>query len=72
LNKRLFKAKTSTALMFVFVCIIDVKPTANTQEMEEIHFFNLEEVKPLISKGKVSIGLEQEFTTLQQIEIQKI
>lgn len=71
LNKRVFKAKTSTALMFVFIAITDAEPQANLTEVEEIAFFKIQEIKPLISNGKASMGLEQELKMLQGIHIEK-
>ncbi len=60
-NKRLFKAKSSTALMFIFASIYNETPRINTQEVEEVAFFKIEEIKPLITNGKASKGLEEEY-----------
>ena len=69
LSKRVFKAKTSTALMFVFIAVTDAVPQANKNEVEEIAFYKLQEIMPLINKGKASMGLEQEFEMLKTIKI---
>ncbi len=69
LSKRVFKAKTSTALMFVFIAVTDDIPEANKKEVEEIAFYKLQEIMPLINKGKASMGLEQEFEMLKTIKI---
>ena len=70
LNKRLFKAKTSTALMFVFITVTDKIPRANKNEVEEIAFFNIAEIKPLIATAKASVGLEQEFDLISNVKIE--
>ncbi len=69
LNKRIFNAKTSTALMFVFITVTDKIPRANKNEVEEIAFFNIAEIKPLIANKKASIGLEQEFALISNIKV---
>jgi len=70
LHKRLFKAKTSTALMFVFIGLQNEFPSANLQEVEEVRFFTTQQIHKLIKESKASIGLEQEINELQQIKIQ--
>ncbi len=70
MNKRLFKAKTSTALMFVFIIVTDKIPRANKNEVEEIAFFSIAEIKPLIANAKASIGLEQELELISNIKIE--
>jgi len=70
LEKRLFRAKTSTALMYVFATITDDVPRANKNEVEEIGFFSIAEIKPLIANGKASIGLEQELKLLKSIRME--
>ncbi len=71
LHKRLFKAKTSTALMFVFIGLQNEFPNANLKEVEEVRFFTIQQIHSLIRDSKASIGLEQEINELQQIKIQK-
>jgi NADH pyrophosphatase NudC (nudix superfamily) len=66
-NKRLFKAKTSTALMFIFASITDDIPNGNTDELEEIAYFKIEEIKPLIAKQKTSKGLEEEYGLIEYL-----
>ncbi len=70
IDKRIFQAESSTALMFVFVGMIDESPKANLKEVEEVSFFRIEELKPLIIKEKTTKGLEQELPILQQIKKQ--
>ena len=71
LNKRIFKAPTSTALMFIFIGIIDQLPNANPKEVEEVGFFTIPEIRKMIKDNIVSIGLVQEIDELQKIRIQK-
>jgi len=71
LHKRLFRAETSTALMFIFIGSIEKLPNANLNEVEEVKFYSITEIKKLITEKKASIGLAQEINELQQIRIQK-
>jgi len=70
LNKRIFKAPTSTALMFIFIGLIDKLPKANPKEVEEVGFFTIPEIRKMIKDNIVSIGLVQEIDDLQKIRIQ--
>ncbi len=71
ISQRLFKAKTSTALMMVYIGLVEEKPTPNYEEVEEVEFFNLSEIPPLINKGLTSKGLEEELIQLKSIKISK-
>ena len=69
INKRVFNAETSTALMFVFLSVVEEIPRANKNEVEEIDFFTISEIQPLISNNKASIGLAQEYEMLKAIKV---
>ncbi len=70
IEKRLFHAEKSTALMFVFITVTDVIPVANKDEVEEIAFFNINEIQPIVNLGKTTKGLAQELKMLKQIRIE--
>ncbi len=65
----LYNSPQSRSMMFVYIGVIDHKPTANIKEVEEVDFFYLKEITPLIIKGKASSGLAKEFPILRDIVI---
>jgi len=67
IERRIFRASTSTALMFVFITKTDQQITANTNEVESVRFYTLKQVLELKSKGLISEGLEQEIELLKKI-----
>ncbi len=71
MSKRLFKAKNSTALMLVYIGIIDNLPKPNYDEVEEIGFFKINEIPPLINKGLTTKGLEEEYLQLKSVKFKK-
>ena len=67
LEKRIFKAATSTALMFIFITQTEDKITANPKEVEEVRFFTYEQMTKLKKQGLTSLGLDQEMDILRGI-----
>jgi len=67
LEKRIFSAATSTALMFVFITQTKQQITANKKEVEDVRFFTFDQMKALQNEGKISVGLEQELDILRGI-----
>ncbi len=67
LEKRIFRAQTSTALMFIFITQTDQEITPNKKEVEDIHFFSFEQVLELKKDNIISVGLSQELETLRGI-----
>jgi len=67
LEKRIFKAPTSTALMFIFITQTEKEITPNKKEVEDIHFFSFEQVLELKKDNLISVGLSQELETLRGI-----
>jgi len=69
LEKRIFRAPTSTALMFIFITQTDKNITANKKEVEEIRFFTFEQMLELQKQAVISEGLAQELDILRGILI---
>ena len=67
LEKRIFRAATSTALMFIFITQTEQQITPNKKEVEDVRFFTFDQVINLQKEGKISIGLEQELNILRGI-----
>ena len=67
LEKRIFRAATSTALMFIFITQTEQQITPNKKEVEDVSFFTFDQVINLQKEGKISIGLEQELNILRGI-----
>ena len=67
LEKRLFHAPTSTALMFIFITKTDQEITANTKEVEAVRYYTFEQMLKLEDEGLISIGLSQELELLEEI-----
>ncbi len=67
LEKRVFKAPTSTALMFVFITQTEQQIIPNKKEVEDARFFTYDQMKVLQNEGKISVGLEQELDILRGI-----
>lgn len=69
ISQRLFKAKTSTALMMVYIGTIEDLPKANYSEVEEVAFFNINEIPPIINKGLATKGIAEELIQLKSVKI---
>lgn len=69
ISKRLFKGKISTALMMVYIGTIEELPRANFSEVEEVGFFHLNEIPPIINKGLATKGLAEELEQLKSVKI---
>jgi isopentenyldiphosphate isomerase len=70
ISQRLFRAKTSTALMIVYIGIIEGMPSPNLAEVEEISFFKLNEIPPLINKGLTTKGLIEELPQIKSVKFE--
>ena len=69
LEKRLFKAPKSTALMFIFITQTEQIIKPNTKEVEDVRFYTFEQMLQLQDKGLISVGLAQELNLLRGILI---
>jgi len=67
LEKRIFKAPTSTALMFIFITQTDKKIVPNKKEVEDARFFTFGQMIELKEQGLISVGLSQEIDILRGI-----
>ncbi len=67
LEKRIFKAPTSTALMFIFITQTDQEIEPNKKEVEDARFFTYQQMLDLQNQDLISVGLQQELHLLQGI-----
>jgi intracellular septation protein A/ADP-ribose pyrophosphatase YjhB (NUDIX family) len=67
LEKRVFKAPNSTALMFIFITQSNQEITPNKKEVEDARFYTFNQVLQLQKENKISVGLQQELKILQGI-----
>ncbi|MCK5856549.1 MAG: NUDIX domain-containing protein [Bacteroidales bacterium] len=67
LEKRIFKAPNSTALMFIFITQTDKNIEANKKEVEDARFFTFEQMMELKKEKTTSMGLNQEIEILRGI-----
>ena len=67
LEKRIFKAPTSTALMFIFITQTNEEITPNKKEVEDARFFTYQQVFDLKNKDSISVGLQQELHLIHGI-----
>lgn len=69
ISKRFFKTNTSTALMMVYFGPIEELPNANLREVEEVDFFNINEIPPIINKGLATKGLAEEMKLIRSVKV---
>jgi intracellular septation protein A/ADP-ribose pyrophosphatase YjhB (NUDIX family) len=67
LEKRIFKAPNSTALMFIFITQTDQSIVPNKKEVEDARFFTYEQILELQNQAAISVGLAQELDILRGI-----
>jgi intracellular septation protein A/ADP-ribose pyrophosphatase YjhB (NUDIX family) len=67
LEKRIFKAPTSTALMFIFITQTDQEIEPNKKEVEDARFFTYQQMLDLQNQDLISVGLQQELHLLHGI-----
>ena len=67
LEKRVFKAPYSTALMFIFITQTNQEITPNKKEVEDVRFYTFDQVLQLQKENEISVGLQQELKMLQGI-----
>lgn len=67
LEKRIFKAPKSTALMFVYITQTDEKIYPNKKEVEDALFYSFNQILALQKEGKITQGLTQELKLIKGI-----
>ena len=66
-EKRMFYGKTTTAMMFIFVAIVDQPIQPNPKETSGGDFFNFKSARHKIGEQYLSAGLQEEWSLLTKI-----
>ena len=65
LEKRIFRAPTSSSLMFIFITQSDKEIIPNKKEVEDVRYFTLKQLLDLEQKGELAIGTRQEIKLIR-------
>lgn len=66
-EKRMFYGETTTAMMFIFVAIVDQPITPNLKETSGGDFYNIKTARQKIGEENLSAGLKEEWPMLTKI-----
>ena len=66
-DKRMFYGETTTAMMFIFVAVVDQPISPNPKETSGGDFFNFRKAKQIIGNSDLSAGLQEEWPLLNQL-----